>query len=114
MDKLIDSIYDSNLSIKKCIHQLKYYDIDQKEIIKDVKNIIIENYFDNLFSMNEVNGLDISEECMNKLKNIKKEDVVPVLEDIISIYENFNIKCINYNKSKQIKELEGDGYEWDI
>lgn len=66
-----ENLYNSNLELKKIIHQNKVYEIPLNDIINDVKSIIIEKY-------NTIDLSDASEDNINPLIEsiiIKQEQI---------------------------------------
>jgi hypothetical protein len=91
----MDRILDSNLEIKKAIHQLQNYNIPKTEIISDIKSIILESSEDR----------DHIYRSLDYIQNIKDRDddgVIQGLNELILkneeyVRENININIEDYN-----------------
>jgi hypothetical protein len=86
-------ILESNLEIRKCIHQLKFYDVPSNEIIKDIKNIITT-------SSNRQLCLE-SLSCINNLDLSDNEQIISSLNTLISVRESY----VEDNKSNQSNDI---------
>ena len=104
MDKIIESISNTNINILKAIHKIKYHDEYQiNEILNDVKESINDTFTEYKKNTGDVVNFIICEESVasiNKLKGSNdKEKIINLLENIIERQNNFKKsyieKCIN-------------------
>jgi len=117
-------ILESNLEIKKCIHQLKFYDIPSYEIIKDVKNIITSTSKGHLCleSLSIITNLDLSNndkviESLNNLITFREEYISTNTknnnDDFINmVNETYStVEKIIYDMYNEIYDIETDYIE---
>ena len=107
----MENILKSNLDIKKNIHQLKFYDIPSNEVLRDIKNIVIESTTDRKLCMDSLSNL-------NQLFDKDIDVVIEGLENLIAIRENYvnNRHVIDYDDFMTMVEetyivVEGMIYE---
>lgn len=91
----MDRILDSNLEIKKCIHQLQNYDLPKNEIINDVKTIILESSVDRDFIYRSL-------QYINSIKDYNKDELIDGLNRLIKtneeyVRENLDVMIEDYN-----------------
>lgn len=112
MDRLIESISDMNLDIKKCIHQYKIYDVPTEVIITDVKHILTENLKlnnDDIFSNKLFTYYESSIAELNKsYKYDNREEVIQALESVLVKMDNAKqayTNSLNLNDDNELEAL---------
>ena len=98
-----ENVLESNLEIKKCIHQLKMYDIPSNEIIDDIKNIILNS-----------DDIQLCRESLSLIKNIDRDDIHQVVErlnDLILIRETYIKNQNNADDKLELEDMVNETYE---
>lgn len=94
MERILESISDTNIDIIKAIHKIKYHDdYPVNEILQDVKESLINNFVEYRKITGDTNKFNICEEHVTQINKLKgetdKEKIINLLESIIKRQENF-------------------------
>ena len=85
MERILESISDTNIDIIKAIHKIKYHDeYPINEVLKDVKESLINTFNEYRINTGDVSKFYICEEHVSQINKLKgesdKEKIIDLLE----------------------------------
>ena len=119
MERILESISDTNIDIIKAIHKIKYHDeYPINEVLKDVKESLINTFNEYRINTGDVSKFYICEEHVSQINKLKgetdKEKIINLLESIIERQNNFKKEYLSrFDNKKDYVDLVFETY-YDI